>query len=379
MFQVKSKNNAGLRSVKKISVSVFMAMIVSSMLATGVFAAGSAVSVVTDGEKFPFSSVVPYVENGTTMVPLRFVSEKLGAEMSWNNQTKAIGIQSGERNITLTVGSASATVNGEEVSIGTKVVQSNGVTMVPLRFVSELLSAEVKWDGETGTAFINTPGKELGELDPFGRKIRTTNLPKNYKDYPYILEDIPNEMYEMQYPDSLEDKKKVSADIFQDQEFTTEDLKLIMGRAKAGFELRLNVDYRTIDPEPWAKDLYQYMNKAMGEVRVVENKEYANWVKKNKIILEGSIDPEPTMMYNSGLGGRYVRAKVRFRINNYAEYKNLIYDPFLSNAGKPKKGVWYVGYTDIWLSSNVSGDLGNNLNISSLASIFRNYIIHEEK
>ncbi|MDQ0087493.1 hypothetical protein J2T12_000887 [Paenibacillus anaericanus] len=373
------KKNVGLKILKKVSVTVFTATIVSSMLATGIFAAGSAVSVVTDGEKFPFSSVVPYVENGTTMVPLRFVSEKLGAEMSWNNQTKAIGIQSGERNIVLTVGSTSATVNGEEVSIGTKVVQSNGVTMVPLRFVSELLSAEVKWDGETGTAFINTPGKEIGELDPFGRKIRTTNLPKNYKDYPYILEDIPNEMYEMQYPQSIKDKKMVSSEIFKEQEFTTEDLKLIMGRAKEGFDLRLNVDYRTIDPDPWAKDLYQYMNKSLGEVRVVENKEYANWVKKNKIIIEGSIDPEPTMMYKSGFGGYYVRAKVRFKINNYTEYKNLIYDVFFSNAGKPKKGVWYVGYTDIWLSSNVYGARGLYLNISSLASTFENYIMHEEK
>lgn len=79
--------------------------------------------------------------------------------------------------------------------------------MIPLTVVSDLLSAEVEVDEFTQSVHIHMPGKDLGELDYFGRKIRTTILPKNYKNYPYILEDIPNEMYEMKNSITFYDPK----------------------------------------------------------------------------------------------------------------------------------------------------------------------------
>lgn len=57
-------------------------------------------------------------------------------------------------------------------------------------------------DGETvpvdEQAVANAEREMNTPKDPWGRKIRTTNLPKNHEDFPYILEDIPNEMYEME-------------------------------------------------------------------------------------------------------------------------------------------------------------------------------------
>jgi len=370
--------NGKMKWIKKVGIAVFSSLLLSSMIASMATAAGTSVNVVADGEKYPFSSVVPYVENNTTMVPLRFVSEKLGAAVKFDSKTNTVEVKKGDMSIVLTVASAVASVNGEKVMLDSKVVRQNGVTMVPLRFVSEVLSAQVKWDSLMKTAFITTPGKELTEVDPFGRKVRTLKLPSNYKDYPYILEDIPNEMYEMKYPRSIEGSQ-VSAEIYKSERFSTEDLNKIMSRMKAAYELKLNVDYRTIDPDAWAEDLYQYMNQAMGRVRYYQNKKYADWVKENKISIEGSIDPEPTMLYNSGLGGFYVRTKVRFKLNSYTDYKDVIYDTFFSNAGRLKKGVWYVGYADIELSSSVSGDLGENLNIGSFSSFFYNGSIREER
>lgn len=378
MYIMKKDSNGKMKWIKKVGIAVLSSVLISSMIASMATAGGTSVNVVADGEKYPFSSVVPYVENNTTMVPLRFVSEKLGAVVKFDSKTNTVEVKKGDMNIVLTIASAFASVNGEKVMLDSKVVRQNGVTMVPLRFVSEILSVEVKWDSLMKTAFITTPGKELTELDSFGRKVRTLKLPSNYKDYPYILEDIPNEMYEMKYPHSIEGGSQVSAEIYKSERFSTEDLNKIMSRVKAAYELKLNVDYRTIDPDAWAEDLYQYMNQAMGKVRVYENKEYANWVKKNKISIEGSVDPEPTMLYNSGLGGFYVRSKVRFKLNSYTDYKDIIYDEFFSNSGKLKKGVWYIGYADIWLSSNVSGDLGENLNLGKFASFFYNSSIQEE-
>ncbi|MDM5275763.1 hypothetical protein QUF95_00085, partial [Paenibacillus silvae] len=44
-------------------------------------------------------------------------------------------------------------------------------------------------------ALKNAEKAKNAERDPWGRVIRTTNLPKNAKDFPYILEEYPNEMY----------------------------------------------------------------------------------------------------------------------------------------------------------------------------------------
>lgn len=178
-----------------MSVMVSMALTMDTAGAEGT--SSQAVSVIFDGIKSPLSAGYPYAENGITMIPFRIISGKLGTQSSWNAAAKVLTLKQKENSIILTVGSSYAKVNGVPTALGAKVVQKDGMTMIPLTVVSELLGAEVEVDELIQSVHIHTPGKELGKLDDFGRKIRTTNLPKNYKDYPYILEDIPNEMYEM--------------------------------------------------------------------------------------------------------------------------------------------------------------------------------------
>ncbi len=281
-------------------------------------------------------------------------------------------------------------MNGQPVALGAMVVQKNGMTMIPLTVVSDLLSAEVEVDEFTQSVHIHTPGKDLGELDYVGRKIRTTNLPKNYKDYPYILEDIRNEMYEMKNSITFYDPKDAMTGslMYSNKKITSEDMAKIINRMKIGYDLRLNVDYKTIDPASYAKESFKYENQAIS-YREQNIKEYAEWVKKNKIQIEGSIDPEPSMVYDSGFGW-FVRSKFRFRINNYTEYKELLNDTYLKLAdirlsGKLKKGVWYEGYADIAISSNYydgagyDGAYGETKNLDGLSSLFENTTLHEMK
>ncbi len=88
-------------------------------------------------------------ENGNTLVPLRGIFEALGAEVTWNNSTSTIDATKGSINIWLEIGSKVTKVNGKAVIIAAPARIVNGSTLVPLRFISEALGAEVLWDGRT--------------------------------------------------------------------------------------------------------------------------------------------------------------------------------------------------------------------------------------
>ncbi len=112
------------------------------------------ISVILNGKELSFD-VKPYIENGTTRVPMRKIFESLGAAVEYDASTKTITACKGSAIIELVTGASTARINGREMTLTTSVENKNGSTMVPLRFVSEALGAEVIWDGETKTITIN--------------------------------------------------------------------------------------------------------------------------------------------------------------------------------------------------------------------------------
>lgn len=121
----------------------------------------TAVSLVCDGKALT-ADIPAILLDGRTMVPVRVVSEQLGATVTWKQESQQVVIESASTAITLTIGSANATVNGKTVKlydgVPATLVMLGGKTstMVPLRFVSDQLGAEISWDGESYTAFIST-------------------------------------------------------------------------------------------------------------------------------------------------------------------------------------------------------------------------------
>lgn len=114
-------------------------------------------------EDVPALVQYPEGKNGRTLVPVRLIAEALGADVTWVPATRQAILSRGSDTIVLTLGSAAALVNGQSVElpdgIPAGVVKWEGKesTMVPLRFVSEQLGAEVAWDGATFTAVITSP------------------------------------------------------------------------------------------------------------------------------------------------------------------------------------------------------------------------------
>lgn len=85
-------------------------------------------------------------KNGRVLVPLRAIFESLGAKVEWNNSTQTVTATKGDITIVLTIGAKVAYVNGNPIDLDVPAQLINEKTMVPIRFVSEALGAEVKWD-----------------------------------------------------------------------------------------------------------------------------------------------------------------------------------------------------------------------------------------
>jgi len=93
------------------------------------------------------------LRDGTTFVPIRDIAEALGAEVWWNGVSRTVGINKGDTNIAFVIGSTTARVNGKEIRMMPSYIV-DGTTMVPVRFVSEALGLHVGWDGATRTVSI---------------------------------------------------------------------------------------------------------------------------------------------------------------------------------------------------------------------------------
>ena len=106
------------------------------------------VTVVANNVVLHFDSP-PYIDaNNRTMVPVRAIGEALGAELAWDDVQRVVTMVRGELKVTLRIDSTLAIVNDRAVFMDTTAVIRNERTMVPARYVSELLGCIVEWDGE---------------------------------------------------------------------------------------------------------------------------------------------------------------------------------------------------------------------------------------
>jgi len=78
----------------------------------------------------------------------------LGANLKWDGLYQLISIGTGDISVALNIGSSVAYLNGEEVIIDVPAQLIDNRAFVPLRFISEALGAQVRWDETTQTAYI---------------------------------------------------------------------------------------------------------------------------------------------------------------------------------------------------------------------------------
>jgi hypothetical protein len=117
-----------------------------ALVSASAFAQDQAVHVVVDGNPVVFPYQQPIFTNDRVLVPLRGVFEKLGASVDWNPSTQTITAKTKRSRVQLTIGQLDASVDNQPVHMDIPATLNGGTTMVPLRFVSEALGAHVIWN-----------------------------------------------------------------------------------------------------------------------------------------------------------------------------------------------------------------------------------------
>ncbi len=113
------------------------------------------ISVKLNWQKVYFDQL-PVIDNDRTLVPVRAIFEALGAEVSWDGATRTVTATKDENVVSLTIDDVNAKVNGETevLDVPAKIIGDR--TMVPVRFIAQSFGAEVSWDGPTKTVMITT-------------------------------------------------------------------------------------------------------------------------------------------------------------------------------------------------------------------------------
>ena len=119
-------------------------------------ASAQSIRTTVDSVLVHFTDVQPMMSNGHVMVPVRGVFEHLNASVVWDERSGTVTARHGTDTILLPVNANYASVNGREIGLDSPARIVNGRTMVPLRFLSESLGAGVEWMASTRTVEITT-------------------------------------------------------------------------------------------------------------------------------------------------------------------------------------------------------------------------------
>lgn len=106
------------------------------------------------------SDMPPIIINDRSLVPVRAIFEKLGAEVAWDAKNKKVSVSYVSNQVELKINDDNALINGNKVKMEVPAKIINDRTMVPLRFVGEQLKMEVGWHADKGEITINNKKDE---------------------------------------------------------------------------------------------------------------------------------------------------------------------------------------------------------------------------
>ena len=137
--------------------------LVGAMIITNSFSVFGATHVYLNGNKLVLDKA-PFVENNRTYLPLRAVSENLGASVAWENQTKTITISKNNQVIVLRIGSTVATVNNKAVTLDVAPKIKDNTTYVPVRFVADCLGVPLDYYAQSGIVSLITDTNNAAQI-----------------------------------------------------------------------------------------------------------------------------------------------------------------------------------------------------------------------
>jgi hypothetical protein len=153
-----------MRILKKWLLAASVVFICFLPLSSVFAAKAKTIYIFLDGKKMEFKLQQPVNVDGRVLVPLREIFEALGAKIKWDDATKTVTAQKNDVLITYKIGSLTGNRNNEIIQIPVPGRLVEGTTLIPLRFVGEALGAAVSWDEHSKTVIISSKVKTEVEV-----------------------------------------------------------------------------------------------------------------------------------------------------------------------------------------------------------------------
>lgn len=175
------------------------------------------------------------------------------------------------------------------------------------------------------------------------------SMPSNSYLYPYIVYSIPNEVYEIEHINENKTGYISPKELYKDKKEYYNQMEY---RIVNYYQEILNVNYETIDASTLKTKLEDYLLYNY-EDSIFED--YANYVKENKIIVEGTAKVLLPIVYYDGIDFR-IRTRLEFKIVNSDTNQNILFGDIKENTDKPVtyKNKEYKVYVDIPMTSLIN-------------------------
>lgn len=170
--------------LKKYLTGTLALIAMSSLLAVGTSAfAEQEVSVFVDNSKVGFDQA-PIIQDGRTLVPVRAVFEKAGAEVEWDQATQTAIMTRGNYVVKIKYGDSFLYKNDQPVPLDVPATMENDRILIPVRAISEAMDFGVSWNGVRYSVLISTNGKAYRPLSQWDTGFRSLrDSAEFYADY----------------------------------------------------------------------------------------------------------------------------------------------------------------------------------------------------
>ncbi|WP_054251538.1 copper amine oxidase N-terminal domain-containing protein [Neofamilia massiliensis] len=175
------------KTIKTLTLALGLVLLFSPM------ALANSVNIIINGSYA--NENLSETKNYRTYVPLRFLAEELGFEVSYNDETKEIIISKDDQELVLNLDSDLSKLNNKDLKLEEKPYLKDGRTMVPLRFLGESLGLDIKWNEKAQAILVNSKENEVYKgkkvfLDPLYAQV---TLPESWKDEIELSYDFANQ------------------------------------------------------------------------------------------------------------------------------------------------------------------------------------------
>ena len=331
----------GVINLKKIIFAIIMALLVPVVCIPLAINGSTGIIVTVDGKAVNFPDAKPFIdENGRTLIPVRFVTESLGATVEWIEKYQEVKIKKDNVNISIMINDRDIVVNGRIKTMDTKAIIKEDRTFVPIRYVAEELGATVGWDPNTRTVIITT------------QDAANAGIP-NAADFYKINPDMPKELYNYPYKkDELDGWYATNK--WMVERYGMGYVKEWANEAKGYIETCYNVDYRTLNKKEYIEKLKWYFMPGItwygGDKKgrpILEHLEYmADMIVEKKIVMKIEYITDPSLVVSDG--NTIIRGRAVYTIEscNDMEWLNVFF-PF----GKSELGKEHVRDMEIVLAN----------------------------